>query len=85
MYPDLFNRLKSWRWELAKEKDVPVYVILHTRVLLGIANLLPQNEEDLRSIPGMGDKRVERYGAELLEIVKDYQENLSNRSLKQSL
>ena len=85
LHPDLFNRLKSWRWELAKEKDVPAYVILHTRVLLGIANLLPQNEEDLRSVPGMGDKRVERYGAELLKIVKDYQENLSNRSLKQSL
>jgi ATP-dependent DNA helicase RecQ len=67
--PDLLDILRAWRSELAKKTSVPAYVILHDATLDGIATIRPTSLAQLRSIPGIGDKKLERYGAELIALV----------------
>jgi ATP-dependent DNA helicase RecQ len=66
----LFAALRSWRTDTAREHNVPAYVILHDATIEGIAAARPQTLDQLRGIPGIGDKKMERYGRALLEIVQ---------------
>ena len=71
LHPELYEEIRSWRYMLAQEQNVPAYVILSQMALLGIANTLPQTPEQLLRIPGVGKTTLSRYGEELLEIVKE--------------
>jgi ATP-dependent DNA helicase RecQ len=65
----LFDRLRAWRLEAARRHGVPAYVILHDATLREIASAQPESLEALRGISGIGAKRLEAYGAELLGLV----------------
>ena len=67
----LFEALRGWRSEIAREHGVPAYVVLHDGTLRAIAQLRPQSLEDLRGISGIGEKKLERYGAEVLRLVAE--------------
>jgi ATP-dependent DNA helicase RecQ len=67
----VLERLKAWRMAQAREQAVPAYVIFHDRTLAEIAALRPQDQEALAAIPGMGAKKLERYGAALLALLKN--------------
>jgi ATP-dependent DNA helicase RecQ len=67
--PGLLAALKAWRSEVAKSRGVPAYVVLHDATMDGIAAARPRTLNDLRGIPGIGDKKLEHYGAELLAVV----------------
>jgi len=71
-HPELFENLKAWRSRKAGEQGVAHYQILHQRVLIQIASLLPDNSADLRKIKGIGKKTVARYGRELVALVAAY-------------
>ena len=66
----LLERLKNWRTEQAREQSVPAYVIFHDRTLAEIAAARPADMDDLGTISGIGAKKLERYGAALLELVQ---------------
>lgn len=74
-HPALYASIKRWRYELATEKDLPVYTILQQKALIGITNTLPANNRELLSIPGIGKKIVELYGMKLLELVETYRQS----------
>jgi ATP-dependent DNA helicase RecQ len=61
--------LKAWRSEVAKEHNLPAYVIFHDATLISIANIAPQSIDDLSGISGMGAKKLEAYGHDVLRIV----------------
>ena len=63
-----FINLKAWRAEVAKEHNLPAYVIFHDATLGAIAERNPASLEDLQGITGMGAKKLEAYGAEVLRI-----------------
>jgi ATP-dependent DNA helicase RecQ len=65
----LFETLRGWRSEIAREHGVPAYVVLHDGTLRAIAQLRPQSLEALRGISGIGEKKLERYGAEVLRLI----------------
>jgi ATP-dependent DNA helicase RecQ len=65
----LFQRLRSERARLAREQNVPAYVIFHDATLAAIAAARPQDEDDLKDIPGMGKTKIDRYGAVILQTV----------------
>ena len=67
----LLDQLKAWRLEQAREQAVPAYVILHDRTLAEIAALRPRDMDALATISGIGAKKLERYGAALLELVRN--------------
>jgi ATP-dependent DNA helicase RecQ len=63
-----FMLLKTWRAEVAKEHNLPAYVIFHDATLAAIAERSPQTIEDLQGISGMGARKLDAYGAEVLRI-----------------
>jgi ATP-dependent DNA helicase RecQ len=67
----VLERLKAWRMSQAREQAVPAYVIFHDRTLAEIAASRPQDQEALAAISGMGAKKLERYGAALLALLKN--------------
>jgi ATP-dependent DNA helicase RecQ len=66
----LFERLRTWRAEVAKQHGVPAYVVFHDGTLRAIATVRPQSLADLRTISGIGEKKLESYGNSLLELVR---------------
>lgn len=67
--PGLLTALRNWRTATAREHGVPAYVIFHDATLESIASARPKTLEQLRSVPGIGDKKLERYGDALLRLV----------------
>ena len=65
-----YINLKAWRAEVAKEHNLPAYVIFHDATLAAIAAASPQNLEDLHGISGLGAKKLEAYGFDVLRICK---------------
>ncbi|MBP8186648.1 MAG: HRDC domain-containing protein, partial [Comamonas sp.] len=64
-----FINLKAWRAEVAKAHDLPAYVIFNDATLVGIAERNPQTPDDLQGISGIGAKKLEAYGQEVLRVV----------------
>jgi len=68
-HPALLGILRAWRSEVARKRGVPAYVVLHDSTIDGIATSRPATLTQLRGIPGIGDKKLEHYGDELLALV----------------
>ncbi|MEG0142080.1 MAG: HRDC domain-containing protein, partial [Comamonas sp.] len=64
-----FINLKAWRAEVAKSHNLPAYVIFHDATLASIAELNPQSLQELQGVSGMGTKKLDAYGAEVLRVV----------------
>jgi ATP-dependent DNA helicase RecQ len=67
----LWERLRAWRAAIAKEHGVPAYVVFHDATLAELARARPQSEGALGQISGVGQRKLERYGAALLELLRD--------------
>lgn len=68
--PSLLKSLRTWRMQKAQEAHLPVYCIIPNKTLFGIVINSPASMDDLMSIPGVGNILAEKYGAEILEIVR---------------
>lgn len=64
-----FAALKAWRAEVARAHNLPAYVIFHDATLSAIAALAPRSLVDLQGISGIGAKKLEAYGEEVLRVV----------------
>ena len=69
-HPTLVAALRAWRSEVARTRGVPAYVVLHDATIDGIASSRPTSLPQLRGIAGIGDKKLEHYGDELIALVK---------------
>jgi ATP-dependent DNA helicase RecQ len=65
----LFEALRQWRGQTAREQGVPAYVILHDRTLHELAQRRPPDMAALLDIPGIGEAKATRYGPALLEVL----------------
>ena len=68
----LYEKLRGWRWEKAKEENVPGYIIARNVSLKLLAKSDVRTEEDLLSIRGIGPASVEKHGAALLEVLRQF-------------
>jgi ATP-dependent DNA helicase RecQ len=68
--PALVAALRTWRSDVARKRGVPAYVVLHDSTIDGIAMARPTTHEELRGIAGIGDKKLEHYGEELIAMVR---------------
>jgi ATP-dependent DNA helicase RecQ len=68
--PALVTALRAWRSEMARRRGVPAYVVLHDSTIDGIASARPTTLEQLRGVAGIGDKKLEHYGEELIAMVR---------------
>ncbi len=65
----IFEALRAERGRLAREQGVPPYVIFHDSTLIALASRQPRSLSELTDIPGMGQKKMERYGAAVLAVL----------------
>ncbi|MFJ3056110.1 DNA helicase RecQ [Herbaspirillum sp. NPDC087042] len=65
----LFEKLRWWRVETAREHNVPAYVIFHDATMREIAKARPQSLDDLRHVTGVGEKKLETYGAQIIALI----------------
>ena len=65
-----FINLKAWRGEVAREHNLPAYVIFHDATLAAMAEAAPQSLDDLQGISGIGAKKLEAYGEQVLRACR---------------
>lgn len=65
----LFDALRAWRADVAREHGVPAYVIFHDATLHDIAVQRPATLKELAGISGVGARKLDAYGADILDIV----------------
>ena len=70
-HPELVQALIDWRREKYQQDNVPAYIILHQKTLLAIADLAPRTREELLCVKGLGKSKCDKYGDEILDIVRD--------------
>jgi ATP-dependent DNA helicase RecQ len=66
----LFEALRAWRRDRAAEQHVPPYVIFHDATLSAIARERPRSPDALAKVSGVGQSKLKRYGAAVLEIIR---------------
>ncbi len=65
----LFEKLRKWRYGVAKKKTIPPYAVLNDKTLKSICSVLPKNEKELLDISGIGPAKLEQYGKDMLKMV----------------
>lgn len=71
----LLADLKDWRLRISKEMSVPAYVVFTDNTLIAIAESLPGDDAALVAIPGIGARKLEQFGADVLGLVRDRQKS----------
>ena len=64
---ELLAQLKDWRLRTSKEMSVPAYVVFTDNTLIAIAETLPTDDAALVAIPGIGARKLEQFGPDVLE------------------
>ncbi len=71
-HPQLYALLRSWRYEKASEMGVPVYMVFSQKALNELVNYLPTDSATLQLINGMGAKKIEQFGADIVQMIQHY-------------
>lgn len=66
-----FDALREWRSNMAREQNVPAYVIFHDSTLRAIAQAAPDDLDELSRVPGIGASKLDRYGEAVLQRLFD--------------
>jgi DNA helicase-2/ATP-dependent DNA helicase PcrA len=70
MDEELFDRLRSWRQARASQQGMPAYVVFTDATLVAIAETRPADVPALVAIPGIGQRKLDLYGAAVLSLVR---------------
>ncbi|CAM1353408.1 DNA helicase RecQ [Tenacibaculum ascidiaceicola] len=68
----LFERLRKLRYRIAQEEDIAAYLVFNDATLREIENERPQSDEEFLAISGVGQRKLEVYGAEFMEEIKTF-------------
>ena len=74
LYPILFSEIREWRRKKAEELAMPAYTILQQKALIGMVNHMPNTLEELIEIPYFGKLSADKFGEEILAIIRNYAE-----------
>ena len=74
----LFEALRAWRLQVAREHGVPAYTVFHDSTLEEIARRRPGSADELRAVSGVGAVKLERYGLAVLGVVQDAQAGVTS-------
>lgn len=70
--PELYSRLRQWRDSVADELNLPVYMVIQTKTMAALADILPHSLKELSKIKGIGKKKISQWGEDILNIIRDY-------------
>lgn len=69
---ELFKKLRIFRKDMAKSENVKPYIVFNDSTLIEIANKKPKTIEELSNIGGVGEKKLKKYGSNIIELIKNY-------------
>lgn len=69
---ELWDELRECRKYLAEEHNVPPYLIFHDATLKEMLDIMPMSRSELLTITGVGERKMEKYGADFVEIICRY-------------
>lgn len=69
---ELFSALKNLRNNLAREKNLPSYIVFNDKSLHDMCNLLPRNEDEFLMVHGVGQSKLENYGSVFLKLIREH-------------
>ncbi|WP_040379853.1 DNA helicase RecQ [Deinococcus aquatilis] len=69
----VFDALRAWRLDKAREQSVPPYVIFHDATLTAIAQMRPSSLAALGSVTGVGGRKLDAYGDDVLAVIRQQQ------------
>ena len=69
---ELFGALREWRRDTAKEQSIPAFTVLHDTTLDELCSKRPRSLAALLRVHGIGERKAEKYGQEILKILKDF-------------
>jgi ATP-dependent DNA helicase RecQ len=72
--PELREHLRAWRSKKAKELGMPAYIVMNDNSLDALCRVRPATAEQLMNVMGFGEKKVEKYGAEILLELRRFEE-----------
>jgi ATP-dependent DNA helicase RecQ len=67
---NLFQKLKAKRLEIAREKQVPPYLIFHDKTLVEMVKLMPKSLAEMVNVSGVGEAKIKQYGKVFLEVLQ---------------
>lgn len=68
----LFDQLRELRFKIAQEQGVPAFVVFSNATLTDMCVRLPETEEEMLEVNGVGQAKLERYGSQFLKVISDY-------------
>ena len=80
----LFDKLKQLRYEISQEEGIPAYLVFSDATLKEIERARPMSEEDLLAISGVGQRKLEVYGDQFIEVVLSFVKEKPKKSSKKS-
>ncbi len=72
--PALADYLREWRRSIARENKIPAYVVLHDSTLEELCRRRPKKLAQLLDVPGIGERKADVYGAEILQAIRNFAE-----------
>ena len=72
--PELLEYLRAWRREISRRDNVPAFIVLHDRTLEDLCRKQPRNRSELLQVEGIGERKAELYGQEILEAFQQFGE-----------
>ncbi len=69
---ELFERLREWRRDIAKEQSIPAFTVLHDVTIEDICRKRPRSLAALLNVHGIGERKAEKYGDQILQILKEF-------------
>jgi ATP-dependent DNA helicase RecQ len=69
---ELRDHLREWRRAISRELGIPAFIVMHDTTLDELCKLQPRTLVELRRVPGFGDRKVEMYGAQILEALRNF-------------
>lgn len=68
----LLLQIKAWRNAIADEEDLPIYMVLPQKTMYQLVEQLPVTKKELKEISGFGKKKVQKYGDEIISLIREY-------------
>ena len=69
-YDEIRNKLKEFRLNKSKEDNLKAYMVFNNETMEEIISTMPMNIDELRGIKGFGDIKIQKYGEEILNIIR---------------
>jgi ATP-dependent DNA helicase RecQ len=82
---DLRDYLREWRRAIAKENNIPAYLVLHDSSLEEICHKRPKFFAELRQIPGIGERKAETYGTQILAVLGKFRAGARSAPIQKKL